>query len=348
MGCYHPLKGFPYGSTDQGRTNFIITPYSVDHIEIDAKGAIRKCYSRGISSNTKVCIPGSEAVEIPCGQCIGCRLDYSSQWASRCVLEMQDHKSNCFITLTYDDDHVPANWACSLRTRKEFVSYTLDKRDLQLFWKRLRKAFPDRKIRYYAAGEYGDKSARPHYHAIIFGLGIDEFSDKFIVDQDVRGYTYYSSSQLEKIWSKGNVVLAEASWETAAYVARYVMKKRKGFGKDFYDEVCIEPEFVAMSRKPGIGYKWFSESKKSYAIFLRHYIKTANGSRGVGKIRYFDQKLDEEYPFDAEKMKMTRQEFSKYRNKLKLQQTSLSYLDLLKVEEEAKENQTRVFKRIAI
>lgn len=348
MGCYHPLKGFPYGSTDQGRTNFIITPYSVDHIEIDAKGAIRKCHTRGISSNTKVCIPGSEAIEIPCGQCIGCRLDYSSQWASRCVLEMQDHKSNCFITLTYDDKNVPANWACSLRTRKDFVSYTLNKKDLQDFWKRLRKKFPDRKIRYYAAGEYGDQSARPHYHAIVFGLGIDDFNDKFIVSQEERGYTYYSSSQLEKIWDKGNVLIAEASWESAAYVARYVMKKRKGFGKDFYDEVCIEPEFVTMSRKPGIGYKWFSESKKCYAIFLRHYIKTANGSRGVGKIRYFDQKLDEEYPFDAEKMKMTRQEFSKYRNKLKLQQTSLSYLDLLKVEEEAKENQTRVFKRIAI
>lgn len=366
MGCYHPLKGFPYGSTDQGRTNFIVTSYRVDHIEIDAKGAIRKCYSRGISANTKVCIPGSEAVEIPCGQCIGCRLDYSSQWASRCVLEMQDHKSSCFITLTYDDKHVPANWACSLRTRKEFVSYTLDKRDLQLFWKRLRKAFPDSKIRYYAAGEYGDETARPHYHAIVFGLGLDDLIDKndnkFGIEEDKNdekdhvdvvgrsktGYTYYSSTKLEKIWDNGNVLIAEASWESAAYVARYVMKKRKGFGKDFYDEVCIEPEFVAMSRKPGIGYKWFDSSKRCYAIFLRHYIKTANGSRGVGKIRYFDQKLDEEYPFDAEKMKMTRQEFSKYRNKLKLQQTSLSYLDLLEVEEEAKENQTRVFKRIAI
>lgn len=352
MACYHPLKGFPYGLTNQGRTNFIVTSSRVDHIEIDGQGNLRKAFTRGISDNTKLCISGTEAVSIPCGQCIGCRLDYSNEWASRCLLEMKQHEKNCFITLTYDEDHVPYSMYCDLSSRRERVSLTLNKRDLQLFWKRLRKEFPDQKIRYYACGEYGDESARPHYHAIVFGFMPDDlipaskFDDKF-VDKSELGYDYYISPTLNKIWQKGHVMVANASWETAAYTARYVMKKLKGLQKSFYDRNCIVPEFVTMSRKPGIGQEWLNDHIVCYATFLKQFIKTENGMRELCSIRYFDNYLDEHYPFDFDKIKANRKEFEKYRQELKQQEVSMSLLDLLEKEEENKVNQTRIFKRIS-
>lgn len=351
MGCYHPLKGFPYGETSLGRNNLIVTSSRVDHIEIDGKGNIRKAYTRGIGSNTRLCISSDQSIEIPCGQCIGCRLDYSNQWASRCLLEMQNHKENCFITLTYDEEHVPERWFCSLDDHKENVWLSLQKRDLQLFWKSLRKAYPDKNIRYYAAGEYGDQYARPHYHAMVFGfmpndlIPASKFDNKF-VDKSVQGYNYFVSPKLNELWKRGHVLVCQASWETAAYTARYVMKKLKGVQSSFYKNNCIEPEFVTMSRKPGIGADWFEKNNVCYAIFLKNYIKTEKGSRELCNIRYFDNKLDQFYPFDFEKIKANRKKFNDFKKKLKMNETSIPYLDLLEIEEKLKEDQTRIFKRI--
>lgn len=350
MGCYHPLKGFRRGKTDTGRADLIVTSYNVDHIEIDDKGNIRKAYSRGISSNCRLCLSGSEAIEIPCGQCIGCRLDYSSQWASRCMLEMKDHEHNCFLTLTYDDDHLHDVWSCRLSDRTEQLPNTLDKKDLQGFWKRLRERTGE-KCRYYACGEYGDQSGRSHYHAVVFGFDprcSDYFDDIKLYSSTDQGYNLYESEKLNKIWRNGRVIIADASWESCAYVARYVMKKMKGLGSSVYNELMIEPEFVTMSRRPGIGYNWLMSDIVCYAAFLKQYVKSNNGSREVGKLRYFDSKLDEMYPFDYDQLKEKRKYYAKYRKRLKQSQTSLSYLELLEKEEMIKEDKTRIFKRITI
>jgi len=101
-------------------------------------------------------------IKIPCGQCTGCRLDRSKAWAIRCYHESMMWEENCFATLTYDDEHLPKN-------------SSLDKRDLQKFFKRLRKKYEPKKIRYYACAEYGEKSFRPHYHAAIFNIS---FADR--------------------------------------------------------------------------------------------------------------------------------------------------------------------------
>lgn len=349
MACYHPLKGFPYGKTNTGRNKLIVTSSCVDHIEVNDKGEIIRATSPDRGSDHHIYIPGSAAIEIPCGQCIGCRLDHSNEWATRCLLEMQKYDQNCFITFTYDEEHVPERWYCDLETKKERVSLTLDKRDLQLFWKRLRE--DGNNCRYYACGEYGDKYARPHMHAIIFGYRPDDlipasqYNDKF-VDASELGYNYFVSPYLNSVWKKGAVLVADASWESAAYTARYVMKKLKGMARSFYDRNCIEPEFVTMSRKPGIGSDWFDDNKKCYATFLKQYIKTEKGSREMCKIRYFDEKIEDKYPFDFEKMKMTRKEFAKWQKELKLQETSVPYLRLLEIEEKQKQDQTKIFKRI--
>jgi hypothetical protein len=160
------------------------------------------------------------AIEISCGQCIGCRLTRSRHWATRIVHEAQCHDENVFITLTYNPENLPPD--CGLR-----------KKDFQDFMKRLRKAFPNNKIRYYHCGEYGDNTNRPHYHAILHGIN---FSDWCYLFDSPSGQPIYTSTTLEKIWSKGFVTIGEVTFESAAYVARYVVKKITGKGQDKIDE----------------------------------------------------------------------------------------------------------------
>ena len=234
---------------------------------------------------------------LPCGHCMECRLEYSRQWANRMMLELSVLKKAIFLTLTYDDSHVPVSeWSpsvpppCFLPCKKQDVlldqeylvpsSLTLVKRDVQLFIKRLRKHFKDIKIRYYLAGEYGDVkySQRPHYHAIIYGLSIDDFKTcergelcrtcscseekyrkcvksmlKVPCGKNELGDRYFTSPLLESIWKNGHILFSEVSWKTCAYVARYVTKKVNGSMSLDYVVRNVQPEFSLQSRRPGIG-----------------------------------------------------------------------------------------------
>lgn len=181
---------------------------------------------------------------VPCGKCAGCRMDYSRAWADRMLIELHDN-CNCgvFLTLTYNSEHLP---------RSDSGAPTLSKRDLQLFWKRLRKAYPDKKIRYFVAGEYGPRTHRPHYHAIVFGLSLSDFSDLEYLRANGLGQAYYNSPSLADIWSNGYIVLSEVTWHTCAYVSRYVLKKRGKIDK-YVVATGVVPEFNLTSRRPGIG-----------------------------------------------------------------------------------------------
>lgn len=209
---------------------------------------------------------GPNDILVPCGKCVGCRLEYSRQWANRCMLELQYHDSAYFVTLTYDDYHVPRSYYADPETGEAQASLTLDKRDWQLFMKRLRKAHPDDKIRFFMCGEYGPNTFRPHYHAIIFGLHLDDLVPWSRSDQ---GYQYYRSESLERAWSVkttfdgidgetcatplapiGYALVGEVTWETCAYTARYIMKKLNGPEAQFYSDFNLQPPFVLMSRKP--------------------------------------------------------------------------------------------------
>ncbi|AXH73753.1 MAG: replication initiator protein [Microviridae sp.] len=194
------------------------------------------------------------AFTVPCGQCIGCRIDRSRHWALRCVHEAKMHSASCFVTLTYDDDHLPKGG-------------TLVKSDLQKFFKRLRKLYP---FRYYAAGEYGDEGQRPHYHAILFGINF--FDDRKIHTKKKTG-TLFTSETLTKTWGLGHCLIADFSYSTAAYTARYIMKKQ--VGKNGHEAPQYErldpstgeigfalPEFALMSLKPGLGSGWYDKYHK--------------------------------------------------------------------------------------
>lgn len=189
-------------------------------------------------------------VQIPCGQCIGCRLERSRQWAIRCVHEAQLHEKNCFITLTYDNAHLPALGS-------------LDLGEFQRFMKRLRRRFGEA-IRFFHCGEYGSKFQRPHYHACIFNF---DFPDKDL--WQVRdGTRLYTSAILSDLWPFGFSTVGDVTFESAAYVARYVTKKVTGVLSEAHYTVLGDygeilghrrPEYITMSRRPGIGKQWLAQ-----------------------------------------------------------------------------------------
>lgn len=188
---------------------------------------------------------------IPCRQCLGCRMDYSRQWANRMILELGCHDpDNCyFLTLTYDPDLIPRN---------DSGHMTLEPDHMTAFLKRLRdhqSRLSGLQIRYYYSGEYGDMEFHPHYHMIAYSL---VFPDLKFLKFTERGDPIYTSKWLDEIWSYGFCFVGKVSWEDCAYVAGYVMKKLKGKDSIRYDLAGIQPEFARMSRRPGIGSQSFS------------------------------------------------------------------------------------------
>ncbi len=150
------------------------------------------------------------------------------------------HEDNCFITLTYNDANLP--WCRSIC-----------KDSVQKFWKRLRKRI-DVPIRYFMCGEYGASLSRPHYHACVFGY---DFPDKDL--WNIRdGVKLFRSPLLESLWPKGFSTIGEVTFESAAYVARYIMKKVNGKPADAHYAGKL-PETTWMSRRPGIGKAWFDK-----------------------------------------------------------------------------------------
>lgn len=179
----------------------------------------------------------AKLISVPCGRCIGCRLDKSAEWASRLMHEAEMHEKNCFVTLTYNDEHLPS-------------SYSLKKKDFQDFMKRLRKRIG--KVRYYHCGEYGDTHKRPHYHAILFGF--DFSKDRRQVEDSVSGHAQYESDLLNDCWGNGLTRISEVTYDSCAYVARYTLKK---LVHEWDENDPREKEYSTCSR--GIGKAWLEK-----------------------------------------------------------------------------------------
>jgi hypothetical protein len=223
-------------------------------------------------------------VTVPCGQCIGCRLERAREMAARAMHEASGHDANCMITLTYNDDFLP-------------IGGTLVPHHLQDFFKRLRARLRARKVRYLACGEYGGQFGRPHYHSCIFGF---DFPDReYLRDSD--GGPLYSSAFLQEVWPYGFVGVSELTFESAGYVARYCVDKVTGAkAHDHYWSLDprtgelhqILPEFSRMSLRPGIGADW----AKRYFDDLYPSDTLPIPGRGVfGKPpRYYDKLLERE------------------------------------------------------
>jgi hypothetical protein len=209
---------------------------------------------------------------VPCGQCLGCRLDWAADWALRCEKEAKCWPHNSFITLTYSDGELPIG----ATTRS-----TVSKREFQLFMKRLRKEYSDHEIRFFASGEYGDTNDRAHYHALLFN---HDFPDK-LPWRLSRGNQLYRSPTLERLWPYGFSTIGAVNYQTANYVAKYVVKKLRGSAAatQYFDR---EPPFVLMSNRPGIGAAWFA--KYSGDVYPEGSIIYGEGRKRRAP-RYFDK-----------------------------------------------------------
>lgn len=223
-------------------------------------------------------------VTIPCGRCIGCKLERSRQWAVRCVHESQMWEENCFITLTYNDENLPPEG-------------TLVMEHFQKFMKRLRKKHNDKLIRFFHCGEYGEERGRPHYHACLFNF---DFQDK-VLHKVSNGQRYYKSQELEKLWGMGHCIIGDVTFESAAYVARYITKKITGEkAKDHYDG--LKPEYCTMSRRPGIGSDWFDQYMED--VYSGDFVMIRG--KKVKPPKYYNRKYEEIKPLDYKEIQKKR------------------------------------------
>lgn len=321
MTCYHPLTAYELlnETTERGKKKLVFKTEDVGG-------------------------KPSRELSVPCGQCIGCRLRRSRDWATRCTHEAQQRESlgqgNCFITLTFSKEYLPDD-------------LSVDIRDVQLFMKRLRqfherkrynngtRCYEDRvvggapnKIGFFACGEYGEECkkcgmprrlcpcrkfkktvGRAHYHLCLFGF---EFEDKEHWKRK-DGYDWYTSVSLAKLWPYGWHICGALSWQSAAYCARYVTKKVNGdpqeshyrkINKGTGEVLQLVPEFATMSRSPAIGKSWIEAFHRD--VYPRQNL-TVEGRR-VEAPKYYDRMGEDLQPKAVEVAKQRRlQEANKHR-----------------------------------
>lgn len=265
--------------------------------------------------------------DIPCGRCISCRLAYSREWANRMTIEslVFDEDCNFFLTLTYDNEHVPINDQALLTARLD---------DVSSFMKRLRRyyeyTFNHTNIRFFSSSEYGSQTLRPHYHASLYNCPISDLKE---IATNFRGDPLYSSDLINKIWGKGFVVIGKFAWNTAAYTARYIVKKLKGDAALEYSVFGLEPETTRMSRKPGIGIEFLMD-KDLLEIYVNDEIvlpSVGGKCNAVKPPKIFDKKLEAIDPIRYAKIKSQRSKAAEISLQAKLDQTGYTkkeYFDI--------------------
>ena len=299
MTCHHPLTAYRLTGlrTEKGKSKIVFSQREADRHP-------------------------HERIDVACGRCLGCRIDRSKEWAIRCVHEAVMYDDNCFITLTFNEDNMahfeekccPANEDAELELRNSCRVYqekgvvcdgrSLCIKDFQLFMKRLRKV--KRGVRYYHCGEYGSELQRPHHHACLFNC---DFEDKVLwTERD--GVRLYRSAELESLWPYGFSSVGDVTYESAAYCARYITKKMNGEkAKSHYRGVDVStgevktilPEFTSMSRRPGLGARWFAEHPGD--VYPKGFLTI--GGKKLKSPKYYDDIYDRKEP---EKFEAVRQE----------------------------------------
>lgn len=313
MACFHPLKAFYRVNSETGKKVIVFAKTKDDKIGYDGSGNV---YG----------IP----IDIPCGQCRGCRLEYSRQWAVRCVLEAMQYEHNYFVTLTYNDDNLPIqdNFQIDKLSGEvlgHFQSSSLVPDHLTKFMKDLRAYFKYHfdydNIRFFACGEYGEKFMRPHFHIILFNCPIPDLD---LLKTSFNGDVYWRSQILDKLWNKGFVCVGSCNFSTCSYVARYMMKKQKGKNSDFYFDLGLLPPFTRCSRMPGIAKSYYdANSDKIYDYDQLVIVGSDGTSKKVKPPKYFDRLYDIQCPEDLKRIKECRSESAKNSMDRKLEHTSL-------------------------
>lgn len=327
-------------------------------IKSNGKQDIRFCKNDYKGNKMYETAAEDKKLKIPCQQCVECRLKYSKMWATRCMLETKEHEHNYFITLTYDDDHLPT----SVNKLSGEILPNLVPEHLTTFMKDLRDYYAYhynwQGIRFYACGEYGEQFGRCHFHIILFNCPID---DKVYLGKSVRGDKYYTSPTFEKKWGKGYVSITNVTFESCAYVARYVMKKLKDKSntelyeamkefsiskQDGIDLLGRVPEFVRMSRKPGIGRNYYEQNKDKIYETDEIILPGKDGKpRVVKPPSYYDKLFDIEQNGIMQQIKEQRKQVAIENMKQVLSNTTLTEEEYMKVKERKKLNQVKYLPR---
>jgi len=258
---------------------------------------------------------------VPCGRCNGCRIARSKEWAIRCIHETKTHDDNCFITLTYNPDHLPPDnslehkhfqdFIRSLRKRvnKHAKKYNYYTDEIGIERKVANPNFNP--IRYYMCGEYGKATegnqwiARPHFHVILFGFAFQDKTNHTVR----RGNQVYRSELLERTWTKGFSEIGNVTFKSCAYVARYIIKKQKP-NDDKYAIIDNDTgeilgyrkqEYTHMSLKPGIGNDYYYKYETDNYEYI---MLEANKKMEVP--RYYKNKLKVDHPILYEMLRLER------------------------------------------
>lgn len=277
-------------------------------------------------------------LKLPCGQCIGCRLDRAHQWAVRCMHEAKTSTACAFITLTFGEEQTYEYFRKKGYSKKEAklktnqLIWSLDVGTFQKFMKRLRKKVAPLRVRFFHVGEYGTKKCRAHHHALIFGYDFpDKIKHSYKKLENGQFLEYYISPMLSKLWPFGFHIIGDVTQESADYCARYCTKKVNGQLKDSYYN-GRKPEYLTMSRNPGIGYEWF----KMYGmtdVYPQDFMLDKKKHK-VRPARYYDKLFDIENPEEFAKIKAIREMKAK---EISLKLDSKTVIDDTKERKEALE-----------
>lgn len=211
---------------------------------------------------------------IGCGQCPACRGRRAQDWVIRICHEAQMHECNAFVTLTYDQEHLPSDGGLHVEHFQVFI------KALRKWWKR--------PLRYFHCGEYGEREGRPHYHAILFG--IDFAWDRVLLERPGDAAPLFRSPTLSRFWTRGHSSLGAVTPESAAYVARYAVKASSTPVVDGATGEVLRPEYATMSRRPGLGDSWFEKFGRD--VFPSDEV-VLDGQK-YRPPRYYDEKLSED------------------------------------------------------
>lgn len=293
---------------------------------------------------------------IPCGQCIGCRLEYSKNWATRCMLEAKEHPQNWFITLTYDNEHLPIKGQVVNDDTGEIYyndgswKGTLNPEHMQKFIKDLRRYYKYHYnhdgIRFFYCGEYGETTERPHYHIILFNLPIEKDKLKYKFTNE-EYQPIYECEEIQKIWGRGLIGVGAVTFSSCAYVARYVTKKKNGArAKEEYLIKGQIPEFVRMSRKPGISRNYYEENKEN--IYNTDVLIQSTCKGNILKVKppkYYDKLYDLDNPERMEQIKDNRKKRAEMAENVKFSSTTTLIKHQLQGEEKTKLLKTKILTR---
>lgn len=303
--CYHPkLRIEMIGKTEKAEDGHLYHPAII--IPADKESELLEKY-KDFHANYRKQI-------IPCRNCIGCRLDYSREWANRGYLESKKSEDNYFITLTYDEEHLPIDESITTSegktyTRSEEWKGNLRPEHLKKFIHDIRQYFyrknKKQRIKYLACGEYGTENKRPHYHIILFDCPFtpNDMYNPRIIDKEI----YYQNRIIEKYWKRGLSNVTVASWNTIAYVARYVTKKQ--YGHNAEDERAQKgqiAEFIRVSN--GIGKEYWEQNKEKILKTDSITIKNGKGVHTTKPPRYFYRLLQKENREAYEDIKKRREQ----------------------------------------